>query len=83
MHRTLKHFELIHKDDVQHRIVKRGAKPSSHPFNTIKEIEFKTLGKNFRLILHPHREVLHSKFKAYTVDGDGNETIVHLGKDIL
>ncbi|XP_065372329.1 ADAM 17-like protease isoform X2 [Calliphora vicina] len=81
LHRTLKHFDIIHKDDIEHRIVKRGAKPSNNPYNTIKEIEFKTLGRNFRLILHPHREVLHSKFKAYTVDGDGNETIVHLDHD--
>ncbi|XP_058974949.1 ADAM 17-like protease isoform X3 [Musca domestica] len=81
LHRTLKHFEIFHKDEVQHRIVKRGAKHSNNPFNVIKEVEFKTLGKNFRLILHPHREVLHSKFKAYTVDGDGNETVVHLDHD--
>lgn len=80
LHRTLKHYEIFHKDDVQHRIVKRGAKHSAHPYNVIKEVEFKTLGKNFRLILHPHRDVLHSKFKAYTVDGDGNETVVHFGK---
>lgn len=83
MHRTLRHYEVIHKDDIEHRIVKRGIKPSNNPYNTIKEVEFKTLGKNFRLILHPHRDVLHSKFKAYTVDGDGNETIVHLGKHIV
>ncbi|XP_030081653.1 ADAM 17-like protease isoform X2 [Drosophila hydei] len=79
--RTLRHYEVFHKDDIVHRIVKRGVKQSSNPYNTIKELEFKTLGKNFRVILHPHRDVLHSKFRAYAVDADGNETVVHLDHD--
>ncbi|XP_053946892.1 ADAM 17-like protease isoform X3 [Anastrepha ludens] len=81
LHRTLRHYEILRSEDCRHKIVKRGIKQSSHPYNVIKEVEFKTLGKNFRLILHPHREVLHSNFKAYTVDGDGNETVVHLDHD--
>ncbi|XP_065372330.1 ADAM 17-like protease [Calliphora vicina] len=81
LHRTLKHFEIIHKNDVEHRIIKLGANSSNNSYNTINEIEFKTLGRDFHLILHPHREVLHSKFKAYTVDGDTNETIVHSDHD--
>lgn len=80
LQKTLRHYEIFHKDDVVHRVVKRGAKHSTNPFNTIKEVEFTTLGKNFRLILHPHRDVLHSKFRAYAVDADGNETVVHMGK---
>lgn len=80
MHKNLKHYEFIDASDIIHKIVKRGAKPSNHPFNIIKEVEFQTLGRNFRLILHPHKDVLHSNFKAYTVDADGNETIVHVGK---
>lgn len=31
--------------------------------------------------MHPHRDVLHQNFKAYTVDSKGNETIVHLDHD--
>ncbi|XP_067616675.1 ADAM 17-like protease isoform X1 [Eurosta solidaginis] len=81
LHRTLRYYEILKSEDCRHKIIKRGIKHSSHPYNVIKEVEFKTLGKNFRLILHPHREVLHSKFKAYTVDGDGNETVVHLDHD--
>lgn len=38
-----------------------------------------TLGKQFRLILSPKQEVLHSKFKAYEINGDGKETTVHIG----
>lgn len=41
-------------------------------------MEFKTLGRSFRLILHPHKEVLHNNFKAYAVDGEGKESVVHL-----
>ena len=35
--------------------------------------------RHFRLILTPRREVIHSKFKAYEVNKDGEETTVHLG----
>ncbi|KXJ69034.1 hypothetical protein RP20_CCG000415 [Aedes albopictus] len=81
LHKNLKHYETLHADDLTHRITKRGTKHSSHPFNTIKEVEFKVLGRNFRLILHPHKEVLHSNFRAYSVDGSGMESIVHLDHD--
>lgn len=77
--RNLHYYESIHADDIVHRIVKRGAKQSYHPFNVIKEVEFKALGRHFRIILHPQRDVLHSNFKAYSVDGDGNEKVVHFG----
>lgn len=72
----------MHASSLTHRMVKRGAKVSSHPYNTIKELNFKTLGRDFRLILHPHSSVLHSNFKAYAVDGDGKETTVHVGKKL-
>jgi disintegrin and metalloproteinase domain-containing protein 17 len=61
--------------------VKRGAKPSLNLHNKIREVEFRALGKNFKLILHPHREVLHSNFKAYHIDEHGNETIIHIDQD--
>lgn len=76
----MRKYELINADDVTHKIIKRGVKFSSHVFNVIKEVEFTTLGKHFRLILHPHREVLHSKFRAYSIDAYGKEAIVHFGK---
>ncbi|CAH0399494.1 unnamed protein product [Chilo suppressalis] len=81
IHKNLKYFETIHTSSLQHHIVKRGAKLSTHPYNTIKELHFRTLGKDFRLILHPHSSVLHSNFKAYSVDGDGKETTVHVDRD--
>lgn len=80
LHKNLQHYELIDASEIGHKMVKRGAKPSTHPFNTIKEVEFQTLGRNFRLILHPQKDVLHSNFKAYTVDADGNETVIHVGE---
>lgn len=61
--------------------MKRGAKPSINLHNKIREVEFKALGKKFKLILHPHRDVLHENFKAYRVNSDGNETIIHLDHD--
>lgn len=79
--KNLKYYEMLHVDDVTHNIVKRGTKPSVNLHNKIREVEFKALGKKFKLILHPHREVLHANFKAYRVNSDGNETIIHLDHD--
>lgn len=78
IHKNLKYYETIHANDLKHSIVKRGLQESSHPFNKIKEVQFNALGRNFKLILSPKRDVLHSKFKAYAVDADGKETSVHL-----
>ncbi|XP_047996264.1 ADAM 17-like protease [Leguminivora glycinivorella] len=78
---NLKYYETMHASSLRHHVVKRGAKPSNHLFNTIKELHFRTLGKDFRLILHPRTSVLHSNFKAYAVDGDGKETTVHVDRD--
>ncbi|KAL1123060.1 hypothetical protein AAG570_002148, partial [Ranatra chinensis] len=73
IYKNLKHFDTLHTSQLSHHIVKRGLKESSHPFNKIKEINFYTLGRNFRLILTPRRGVFHSNFQAAIVDGDGNE----------
>lgn len=77
--KNLHYYESIHADDIIHKIVKRGTKHSNHPFNVIKEVEFKVLGRHFRIILHPQKDVLHSNFKAYSVDGNGHEKVVHFG----
>ncbi|XP_053611491.1 ADAM 17-like protease [Plodia interpunctella] len=81
IYKNLRYFETLHASSFTHHIEKRGAKLSNHPFNTIKELHFKTHGKQFRLILHPHSSVLHSNFKAYEVDGDGKESTVHVDRD--
>lgn len=80
IHKNLKYFETIHVSELEHHIIKRGLQESSHPFNKIREVAFNTLGRDFRLILTPKRGVLHSKFKAYAIDGDGKETSIHLGR---
>ncbi|KAJ6639922.1 ADAM 17-like protease [Pseudolycoriella hygida] len=82
LHKNLGYYETLHADDLIHKVVKRGAnKNSYHPYNTIKEVEFNALGRKFRLILHPHREVIHSHFQAYAIDGNGNQTVVHFDRD--
>ncbi|XP_014283279.1 ADAM 17-like protease isoform X2 [Halyomorpha halys] len=73
IYKNLKYFDTLHASELKHHIVKRGLKESSHPFNKIKEVHFKTLGRDFRLILTPRKGVLHSNFQAYSVDGDGKE----------
>ncbi|CAB0038723.1 unnamed protein product [Trichogramma brassicae] len=81
LHKNLKYYEILHSSSFQHRIVKRGAQHSYHPYNKISELDFYTHGRNFRLILTPRKEVIHSKFKAYEVDGNGRETSVHIDHD--
>lgn len=79
IHKNLEYFEKINADDLKHNIIKKGLKETNHPFNKIREVHVNTLGKQFRLILSPKQEVLHSKFKAYEINGDGKETTVHIG----
>ncbi|KAJ8984738.1 hypothetical protein NQ317_005003 [Molorchus minor] len=79
--KNLRYFETIHANDLTHTIVKRGIKDSSHPYNQIKEVNFKTHGRDFRLIISPKKDILHSNFKAYEVDGDGAEKLVHINHD--
>jgi len=43
--RNLRYYELLHAVDFTHHIVKRGANPSFHPYNRIKELQFNTLGR--------------------------------------
>lgn len=45
IYKNLKYFDTLHASDLKHHIVKRGLKESSHPFNKIKEVHFKTLGR--------------------------------------
>lgn len=80
IHKNLRYFEVLHADDLSHKIVKRGVQESTHPYNHIKEILFNTHGRDFRIILSPKTDHLHSNFKAYAVDGDGQETLIHVGE---
>ena len=80
--KNLRYFETIHKSQLGHRIVKRGATVSYHKFNTIKEVEFKALGKDFKLILSPTKGLLSSKFRAVEVDDeDDKELFIPIDKD--
>jgi len=75
----LKHYDTLKSFQLGHTIVKRGLKESSHPYNSIKELAFTALGKDFRLILHPNKDILHHNFQAYTVDADGVEKPMIIG----
>ena len=74
--KNLRYYETLHKSDLSHTIVKRGANPSSHKFNQIREIDFKALGRNFRLILSPKKGLLSPTFKAVELDDDEKEVFV-------
>lgn len=78
---NLKYYETLHATTATHKIVKRGLHDSQHPYNKIKEIEFATLGRNFRLILSPSHTILHPNFKAYVMDASGNENHVAIERE--
>ena len=44
---NLKYFEVIHAKSFGHNIVKRGIHPSDHPFNKIREVNFKVRNISF------------------------------------
>ena len=61
----VRHFETLTSSDLSHKIVKRGIDPNGiHKFNKIREVGFKTLGREFRLILSPKKGLLHPNFKV-------------------
>ena len=61
----VRHFETLTSSDLSHKIVKRGLDPNGiHKFNKIREVGFKTLGREFRLILSPKKGLLHPNFKV-------------------
>ncbi len=43
---------------------------STHKYNKIREVGFRVLGHDFRLVLSPKRGLLHSKFKAVEIVDD-------------
>ncbi|XP_076068053.1 ADAM 17-like protease [Oratosquilla oratoria] len=77
-HPNLKYYETIPSAAFNHHVVKRGIKESNHPLNKIKEVSFSALGRDFRLILNPRKGLLHPHFKAYAVDGAGNEKLINV-----
>ena len=80
--KNLRHYETIHKSQLSHQVVKRGATLSTHKYNQIKEVEFKALGKDFKLILSPTKGLLSSKFRAVEVDDeDEKEVFIPVDKD--
>ena len=55
--KRVRHFETLHSSHLSHTIVKRGLDPEgTHKFNKIREVGFRTLGRDFRLILSPKRD---------------------------
>ncbi|CAL8071934.1 unnamed protein product [Orchesella dallaii] len=79
--RNLKYYELLSAIDLTHHVVKRGINPSNHPFNHIKELQFRTLGRDFLLVLNSNHALFHSQFKAYEVGRDGSEVPIQIDRD--
>ncbi len=55
---------------------------SPHRFNKIREVGFKALGREFRLLLSPKKGLLHKNFRAVEiVDDDDDQGAVNVNKD--
>lgn len=67
--KKLNYFETLHDSDLQ--IVSRSKRSVNGGFTQIKHISFRTLGRNFQLILTAGSPVLSPTFKAKTVAADG------------
>jgi len=78
---NLASYQLIHKSQLSHNIVKRGATLSTHKYNQIREIDFKALGRDFRLILSPKKGLLSSNFRAVELDDEEKEHHVAIDQD--
>ena len=64
LYQSLRHFEFIHKNDVSHNVVKRGAERSENRFNHIRDVSLKALGQKFRLLLSPQRDLFSGNFEV-------------------
>ncbi|XP_071744332.1 LOW QUALITY PROTEIN: ADAM 17-like protease [Lepeophtheirus salmonis] len=76
--KNLRHFEILSASDLSHSIVKRGLADSNHQYNKIKEVGFKALGREFRLLLSPKTGLLHKSFKAVEENEDGSFSNVYI-----
>lgn len=73
--KRVRHFETLDSSELSHSIVKRGLDPlGTHKHNKIREVGFKTLGREFRLILSPKKGLLHPNFKAVEIEDTENNT---------
>lgn len=79
--KSLRYYEHLDSSEISHVIVKRGLHPSSNKLNTIKQLSFKALDRNFRLMLTPGTDVLSSHFQAYSVDGAGRKEPVYINHE--
>lgn len=77
----LRYHEFIEISQLNHHIVKRGINPSPHKFNRIKQVEFNTLGRDFRVILTPRNNIFHPNFQAVVVDSRGNHSLHYIDPD--
>eukprot|EP00096_Caligus_rogercresseyi_P007481 TRINITY_DN2534_c0_g1_i2.p1 TRINITY_DN2534_c0_g1~~TRINITY_DN2534_c0_g1_i2.p1 ORF type:complete len:788 (-),score=146.76 TRINITY_DN2534_c0_g1_i2:232-2595(-) len=75
---NLAYYEFLSVSDLSHSIVKRGLEDSPHPYNKIKEVGFKALGREFRLLLSPKTGLLHKSFKALEENEDGSFSHIHI-----
>ena len=82
--KRVRHFETLHSSHLSHTIVKRGLDPEgTHKFNKIREVGFRTLGRDFRLILSPKRGLLHPNFRVCTYVPRVIPATIVLKNDIL
>ena len=68
LRKNLNYFEVLHAKQFGHNIVKRGTQPSNHPFNKIREVNFKALGRDFRSMA----DHLVASLSSYLISSDAS-----------
>ncbi|XP_070179907.1 ADAM 17-like protease [Littorina saxatilis] len=76
---NVRYFETLESDDLHvTSITKRSA---DGKLSRTKHIRFRTLGREFNLVLYPGSSVLSSKFRAVTVDKHGKNEPFYINRN--
>ncbi|CAG2108562.1 unnamed protein product, partial [Medioppia subpectinata] len=72
----LKYYEIIDTNHIKHnKIVKRSADKSDNTYeeSTKHWVTFRTINRDFNLLLSHNKDIRNANFKAFTVDSKGNK----------
>jgi len=67
---TLRYYELMHINDVDHHVVRRELTESGHG----RRLNFHFAGKNYSITLVQKNDIITSDFQATSIDSEGKES---------
>ncbi|XP_064382693.1 ADAM 17-like protease isoform X2 [Halichondria panicea] len=72
LYHALHHFEVVHKDHLTHSTITE---------RTYQRLHFKTLGREFHLLLRPRRDPLRNGLQAIVIGEGGVQELVDINTD--